>query len=94
MPRGRKGTLESGHGAESVGPEQSGVPSHWGTPIVADDCRGFRSECIKKAHHVAHEVQQRIRLDGLRTVALAVAAHVRGDDVKPRLGEGVELVSP
>jgi 1,6-anhydro-N-acetylmuramate kinase len=61
---------------------------------VADDGRGLRVEGVEHADHVADVVQLRVGVDVLGLVGLAVAAHVRRDDVVAGGREHRQLVAP
>src|SRR5208337_5157048 len=80
--------------AEPVRPQKRGVPGDRRAPIVPDDDRPLRPERVDDADHVADEMQDRVFLDLLGTVGLAVAAHVRRDRTVAGLGERVELRPP
>ena len=70
------------------------MPGDGGTPIVADDDGGGRMKRVEEAHHVADQVEDRVLVDGVRPVALALAAHVRCHGVESGRGERPELVAP
>ena len=80
--------------AEPVRPQKRGVPGDRRAPIVPDDDRPLRPERVDDADHVADEMQDRVFLDLLGTVGLAVAAHVGRDSMVAGLGERVQLRPP
>jgi hypothetical protein len=61
---------------------------------VPDDHGPLRADGVEHAQRVAHEVQDRVPLDGLRRVAAAVPPLVRGNGVEARRRERDELVPP
>jgi hypothetical protein len=63
-------------------------------PIVADDHRGRRFECVKDAHHIADQMEDRVLVDSLRPVTLAVPAHVGRNGVETRRSQRIDLVAP
>ena len=79
---------------EAVGPHESGLPGDAGAPIMPDDDGGRRAQGIENADHVADEMQDRVLVDRLRRVALAVAAHVGGDDTEAGGSKRVDLMPP
>ena len=85
---------EADDAAEAVGAQQRGVPGHRRAPVVAGDHRLLGTERIEQADHVADQVQQRVLVDRLRAVGLAVAAHVGRDGVVAGLRQRGELVAP
>src|SRR5262249_16735493 len=42
----------------------------------------------------AHEVEQRVLVDGFGAIGLAITAHIGGDSVKASPGEGRQLMPP
>ena len=70
------------------------MPGHRRAPVVPGDHRRSLAERVEQADHVADQVQERVLLDLLRRVGLAVAAHVGRDGVEAGLGQGAELVAP
>ncbi len=63
------------------------MPGHRRTPIVAGDDRLFGAQRVDQAHHVADQMKERVLVDRLGAVGLAIATHVGGHGVKPGLGE-------
>src|SRR4030095_940370 len=63
-------------------------------PVVPDDDRRLRAQSVEGADHVAHEVEQRVPANLLRSVRRAVAPHVRGYRVKAGGRERGKLVPP
>ena len=82
------------HRPEAVGPRESRLPGDAGAPIMPDDDGGRRTQGIKNADHVADEMQDRVLVDRLRRVTLAVATHIGGDDTEAGGGKGVDLMPP
>ena len=80
--------------AEPVGAQQRGVPGDRGAPVMAGDDRRLGPQRVEHAHHVAHQMEQGVLVDGLWALGLAVAAHVGGDGAVAGLRQGVELVAP
>ena len=70
------------------------MPGDRRTPVVPDDDGLLLAERGDDADHVADEVEEGVLLDLLRTVGLPVAAHVRRDRPKARVGERLELMAP
>ena len=85
---------ERRHRPEAVGPHQRGLPGDAGAPIMPDDDGGRRPQRIENADHVADEMQDRVLVDRLRRVALAVAAHIGGDDTEAGGSKRVDLMPP
>src|SRR5215470_19474598 len=48
----------------------------------------------EQPYQIADQVKDRVLIDRLGPVALAVAAHVRGNDVEARLSQRVDLAAP
>ena len=82
------------HRPEAVGPHQRCLPGDAGAPIMPDDDGGRRTQRIKDADHVADEMQDRVLVDRLRRVTLAVAAHIGGDNTEAGGSKRVDLVPP
>jgi hypothetical protein len=85
---------EGGDRPEAVGPRQRSLPGNASAPIMTDDDGGRRAQRIQNAHHVADEMQDCVLIDGLRCVALAVAAHVGGNDTKAGYSKRIDLMPP
>jgi hypothetical protein len=80
--RGAKGHTQPDHGAETVGAEERGMPCDRRSPIVAGNRCSVDAKRIKKTHHVADEMQQRVLIDCVGPIGLAVAAHIGRDDAE------------
>ena len=74
--------------------EEDGVPGDERTPVVPDDDRRFLAERVDQADHVGRQVMDVVVVDAGRLVALAVAAQVGRNRVKPCLGRRRQLVPP
>jgi len=61
---------------------------------MTGDHRGFGANRVEKADHIPHQMQDCVLLDGLRTVGLPIASHIRGYDMEAGGGEGRDLVPP
>ena len=61
---------------------------------MSDDDGGLRAKHIENADHIADKMQDRVLVDRLRRVALAVAAHIGGDNTEAGGGKRVDLVPP
>ena len=61
---------------------------------MADDDGGRGLERIEQADEVADQMKDRVLIDRLGCVALAVTAHVGGHGVEARRGEGANLMAP
>ena len=61
---------------------------------MPDDDGGRRTQGIENADHVADEMQDRVLVDRLRRIALAVAAHIGGDDAEAGGSERIDLMPP
>jgi hypothetical protein len=61
---------------------------------MPDDDGGRRTQGIENADQVADKMQDRVLVDRLRRIALAVAAHIGGDDTEAGGRERVDLVPP
>jgi hypothetical protein len=61
---------------------------------MSDYHRARRLKPIQQPHEVPDKMQHRVLINRLRTVALAVTAHVRGDRMKAVRGERIDLVTP
>ena len=61
---------------------------------MADDDGGRRAQGIENADHVADEMQDRVLVDRLRRIALAVAAHIGRDNAKTGGSKRVDLMPP
>ena len=61
--------------------------------MADDDCRRDL-ERIEQTHHVTDQMEDRILIDPLGCVALAIAAHVRRNRVEARRGQRIDLVTP
>ncbi len=70
------------------------MPGDGRSTVMTDDDRRRRAERVEDADHVADEVEERVLIDGVWLVALAIAAQVWGDGAKARRGERGELMSP
>ena len=79
---------------EAVGPHERGLPGDAGAPIMPDDDGGRRTQGIENADHVADKMQDRVLVDRLRRVALAVAAHIGGDNTEAGGSKRVDLMPP
>ena len=80
--------------AEAIGAQQSRVPGDGGAPVVASDHGRLLSKAIEQAHHVTDEVEQRVLIDRLGPIGLAVPAHVGCHRMEPGVREGPKLVAP
>src|SRR5215472_6419125 len=49
---------------------------------------------LRAAYQIADRVKDRVLIDRLGPVALAVAEHVRGNDMEARLSQRVDLAAP
>ena len=78
---------EAGNGAEAVRAQACRLPGDMRAPIMADDNGRWRFEGIEQPHQVSDQMEDRVLIDCLRPVALAVAAHVRSDGVEAGRGE-------
>jgi hypothetical protein len=54
---------------------------------VADDNGSWCFEGIEQSYQVSDQMEDRVLIDCLRPVALAVAAHIRSDGVEAGCGE-------
>jgi hypothetical protein len=61
---------------------------------MADHDRVLRLQRIQEADEIADQMEDGVLIDRLRLVALAVAAHVRGDHMEAGRGERIDLVTP
>ncbi len=61
---------------------------------MADNDGGRGFECIEQADEVADQMKDRVLIDRLGCVALAVTAHVGGNGAEARRGEGANLMAP
>jgi len=61
--------------------------------VTDDDC-GRSAEGIENAYHVADKMEDRVLVDRLRRVALAIAAHVGGDDPEAGGSKRIDLMAP
>ena len=61
---------------------------------MPDDDGGRRTQRIENTDHVADEMQDRVLVDRLRRVTLAVAAHIGGDNTEAGGSKRVNLVPP
>ena len=61
------------------------MPGHRRAPVVADDHRLSLAQRVEQADHVADQMQQRVLVDRLGPVGLAIAAHVGRDGVEAGL---------
>ena len=75
------------HAAEAIRPQQRGVPCDRRAPVVAGDDRGRLAERVEQPDHVADQMEQRVLVDRLRRVGLAVAAHVGRHRVVAGIGQ-------
>jgi hypothetical protein len=50
--------------------------------------------CVEQADEVADQMEDRVLIDRLRPVALAIAAHIGRDRMKTRRGERRNLMTP
>jgi len=55
--------------------------------------RCLGAQCVKQAHHIANQVQDRVLLDLFRTVGLAITAHVGRHHVERSGRNSGELIS-
>src|SRR5919201_271193 len=62
--------------AEPIGPHQRRVPRDGRAPIVAGDDRGGGAERVEQSDEIADEMQQRVGLDRVRPIGVAIAALV------------------
>jgi hypothetical protein len=61
---------------------------------MPDDDGGRSTKRIENADHVADKMQDRVLVDRLRRVTLAVAAHIGGDNTEAGGSKRVDLVPP
>jgi hypothetical protein len=61
---------------------------------VARDHGGGFAQCVEQADHIANQMEQGVLVDLLGAIGLPIAAHVRRDGVKSRVGERVQLMAP
>ncbi len=59
---------------------------------MADDDASFPAECLHQPDQVTGQVEQRVRMDVLGRIGLAVPALVGGDGVVAGGGQGVQLM--
>jgi len=62
--------------------------------VVADDHRRRRLQRVEQPDHVADEVQDRVLVDRMRRIGLAVATHSGGHRVEAGRRERQQLVAP
>src|SRR6266511_4125457 len=79
---------------ESIGTQECSMPGDGRAPIVTGDDGRLSSKRVHQADHVADEVEERVLVDGLGPIGLAVAAHVGRNGVESGLCERRELVTP
>lgn len=82
-------TARKRSGRSSAACHATGAPQS--CPAMTD---GLHAERSDETDHVAHEVEQRVLLDRVAAVGLAVAAHARRHDVEARVGERCEPLAP
>ncbi len=61
---------------------------------MAGDDGGRLAQGIEQADHVADEMKQRVLVDRLGPVGLAIAAHVGRDGMVAGLGQRLQLMPP
>ena len=61
---------------------------------MADDDGRRRLQPVQQPHKIPYQVEDRVLIYRLGPVALAIAAHVRGNDVEARLRQRIDLVAP
>ena len=61
---------------------------------MPDDDSGRRTQGIENADHVTDKMQDGVLVDRLRRVALAVAAHIGGDDTEAGGRKRIDLMPP
>ena len=66
----------------------------WRPSHDRNDHSGRRAQGIEDADHVSYEMQDRVLVDPLRRVTLAVAAQVGGDNTEAGSSKGVDLMPP
>jgi hypothetical protein len=60
---------------------------------VTDDDRAGRLKRIQQAHGIADQMEDGVLIDRLRSVALALTAHVGRDRTEACRGERIDLVT-
>src|ERR1700689_4990752 len=70
------------------------MPRDGRAPVVTGDHSGICAERVQQTDHIAYQVKQRVLLDGLGAIGLAVAAHIWRDDPKASFRERLKLVPP
>src|ERR1700758_2799275 len=70
------------------------MPCNWSSPVVANDRCPLDSQRIKKANHIARQMEDRILIDSLRPICLAVTAHVGRDSSITLAGKRLQLMTP
>ena len=85
---------ERDHAPEAIRAEQRRVPRHRSAPVVAYDHRVIFPQRVEQPHHIASQMKQRVLVDRLRGVGLAVAAHVRRHRMVAGFGQGTKLMAP
>jgi hypothetical protein len=61
---------------------------------VAGDYRPLRTQSVDETHDVADVIEDRIRLDCLRTIASPIATQVGCHSTEPRIRQRLELMPP
>src|SRR5258705_2626347 len=85
---------EAGHGAEAVRAQAGRLQGDSRASVMADDDGGWRFEGVEQPHQITDQMEDRVLIDGLRPIALAVAAHIRSDGVEAGGGQRGELMAP
>ena len=75
------------HATEPIGAQECSVPGDGRPPIVTGDDGRLYSKRVHQGDHVANEMEERVPVDGLRPISLAVATHVGRDGVESGLCE-------
>ena len=82
------------HGPKPIRPQQRRVPGHRRPPVMPGNHRGLGTQRVQHAHHVAHQVQQRVLVHRLRRLGPAIAAHIRRHRMEPRRRQRRQLMPP
>jgi hypothetical protein len=88
------GNAQADHRTEAIRAQQSRMPRDRRAPIVPGNHRLIGTQRIKEAHHIADEMKQRVLVDSLRPVGLAVAAHIGRNGVESGRRQGGKLMPP
>ncbi len=70
------------------------MPGDRRAPVVTDDDRPIGAERVHDPDHVAGQMEERVGVDRLGPVGLAIAAHVGRDGMVAGLGQRLELMAP